>query len=138
MPATKLQANWDVVKHGTTVIQRVTSVNFTLTGTATKFAGDTARFETHAAVLMTRVTASVVSADIATLIGIVPGTMAAFLATHKDANLAAGGDILYTLSNAIWESCNATGAFGAFGSATGNMSGLSPDGQTNPLAFTRA
>jgi hypothetical protein len=138
MAASKIQANWTTVAHGATSITKVTAVNFSQGGSLAEFAADLDRYPTVLVNLMSRPTASVTSADNALLMGIAPGTVASFTATHKDAKLASGGDILYTLSNATWENASASGPFGQFGSATGNMRAYSSDGSTNPLAFTRA
>jgi len=88
--------------------------------------------------LMSKPTASVTSADTATLMAIAPGTTATFSATHKDAKGATSGDILYVLANAVVENVETTGAHGQFGTATMKMLAYSSDGTTNPLSFTRA
>ena len=138
MAATKLQANWSGVAHGTNTITKVTAVTFAQGGSLAEFAGDVDRFPTVILNLMTKPTASVTSADVALLMGIAPGTVASLTATHKDAAKAAGGDILYTLINAVAENATSSGPFGQYGSATINFRAYSADGSTNPLSFTRA
>jgi len=138
MAASKVQANWSTVAHNAVPITKVTDVTFGQVGSNQEFAGDGDRFATLVVNLMTKVTASVKSADIAVLMGIAPGTVGSFVATHKDAAKQTGGDIIYTLINAVAEGCQASGPFGQFGSASLNFKAFSSDGSTNPLSFTRA
>jgi hypothetical protein len=137
MAATKLQANWAAVSHGSTPITRVTSVTFAQGGSLQEFAGDTDRYPTALVNLMNKPSASVTTADIAAVMAIAPGTTAILNATHKDANLASGGDIVYALANATLETVDASGPFGAYGTATARFRAFSIDGSTNPLSFTR-
>src|SRR4051812_9717999 len=116
MAASKLQANWSAVSHGTTNITRVTQVSFSQGGTLATFAADGDRYPTVVVSLMNRPRASVTSADAATLMGITPGTTATLSATHKDAKGASGGDILYVLANSVVETVETAGAHGQFGS----------------------
>jgi hypothetical protein len=138
MAATKLQLNWLTVAHGATAITRVTSVNFSQGGTLIEYAGDNDKFSTVIVNGVGKPTASVTSADAAVLMGIASGTTATLTATHKDAKLASGGDILYSLVNAVAQNATTTGAFNQFGSATLSFMAYSSDGSTNPLSFTRA
>lgn len=138
MAASKIQANWAAVSHNAVNITKVTAVTFSQGGSLQEFAGDTDRYPTVLLNLMSKPTASVTSADAAVLMGIASGTTGSFLATHKDAKLASGGDILYALSNAVAENATTNGPFGQYGSATLNLRAYSSDGSTNPLAFTRA
>ncbi len=138
MAATKLQANWTAVTHGATSITRVTSVSIDVGGQLAVFAGDNDRYATVVANLMNSPRVSVTSGDEATLMGIAPGTDASFTATHKDAKLQTGGDVIYTVANAVSEGASAGGSHAAFGSATLNFQAYASDGQTNPISFTRA
>jgi hypothetical protein len=138
MAASKIQANWTTVSHNSVTFSKVTAVTFSQGGSIQEFAGDTDRYPTVMTTLMTKPTASVTSADIGTLMGVTPGTTATLNATHKDAKLAAAGDIVYALANAVAENCSANGPFGQYGSATLNFRAYSSDGSTNPLSFTRA
>jgi hypothetical protein len=138
MAATKLQANWSTVSHGATTITRVTSVSFNQGGSTQSYSGDTDHFPTVIVNLMSSPTASVTSADPAILMGIAPGTTATFSATHKDAKAATGGDILYTLINAVAETAQTSGSHAAFGTGSLSLKAYSSDGTTNPLSFTRA
>ena len=135
---TKLQANWTGVAHGSTAITHVTSVSFNQGGSLTEFAGDNDRFTTVISALMSKPSASITGSDTAVLMGLAPGVVGSLTATHKDANLVSGGDIVYVLSNAVHENSQTTGPFGQFGNATATFKAFSSDGSTNPLAFTRA
>jgi hypothetical protein len=136
--ASKLQANWSAVSHGTALITRVTQVSFSQGGSLSTFAADGDHYPTVVVNLMNKPTASITSADTATLMGIAPGTTATLSATHKDAKGATGGDILYVMANAVAENCNTGGAHGQFGTASISLLAYSSDGTTNPLSFTRA
>src|SRR5262249_45105492 len=132
--ATKLQANWTAVSHGTTSITRVSQVSFSQGGSLASFAADGDHYPTVIVGLMNKPRATVTSADTATLMGIAPGTTASFSATHKDAKGATGGDILYVMANAVVENVETSGAHGQFGSATMSLLAYSSDGTTNPLS----
>jgi hypothetical protein len=138
MAATKLQANWTAVSHGTTSITRVTQVSFSQGGSLATFAADGDHYPTVVVNLMNKPRATVTSADTATLMGIAPGTTATLSATHKDAKGAVDGDILYVMANAVAENVETSGAHGQFGTATLSLLAYSSDGTTNPLSFTRA
>lgn len=138
MAASKIQLNWTGVAHGVTSITKVSSVSFSQGGALLEFSGDTDKFSTVVVNGVAKPTATITTADIGTVMGISPGTTASLTATHKDAKLASGGDILYTLSNAVAQNVTANGPFNQFGSATATFMAYSSDGSTNPLAFTRA
>ncbi|WP_165221931.1 hypothetical protein [Aquisphaera insulae] len=138
MAATKLQANWTAVSHGTTTITRVTQVSFTQGGSLSSYSADGDHYPTVIVSLLNKPGAKVTSSDTATLMGLAPGTVASFSATHKDAKGATGGDVLYVMANAVVENVDTTGSHGEFGSATMSLLGFSSDGVTNPLSFTRA
>ena len=138
MAASKLQKNWTGVAHGSTNITRITNVSFSQGGTLLDFSGDNDQFPTVITKGVAKPTATVTSADAAVLMGIAPGTTASLTATHKDASSATGGDILYTLSNAVAQNAQTSGAHNAWGTASQTFQAFSSDGTTNPLAFTRA
>jgi hypothetical protein len=138
MAATKLQANWTAISHGTTAISRVTHVSFSQGGSLATYSADGDHYPTVVVSLLNKPRASVTSSDTATLMGIGPGTTATFSATHKDAKGATGGDILYVMTNSVVENVETTGAHAQFGSATMTLLAYSSDGVTNPLSFTRA
>ena len=138
MAATKLQANWTAVSHGTTSITRVTQVSFSQGGSLASFSADGDHYPTVIVNLLNKPQATVKSSDAAALMGLGPGTTGTFSATHKDARNAAGGDILYVMANAVVENVEASGSHGQFGSAQLSLLAYSSDGVTNPLSFTRA
>jgi hypothetical protein len=138
MAATKLQANWTAVAHGTTNITRVSQVSFSQGGSLASFSADGDHYPTVVVNLMNNPSVTVVSSDTATLMGLASGTTATFSATHRDAKGASGGDILYVLANSVVENVETTGSHGQFGSATMSLLAYSSDGTTNPLSFTRA
>lgn len=137
MAATKLQLNFTNVSHGATNITMVTAVNFSMGGQMARFAGDTSKYATVVANTLNQPKATVTSGDIATLMGIGTGTVATLNATHKDALKAAGGDIIYAMTNAMLINVDASGSFGQFGQAVATFEAFAPDGVTNPLSFTR-
>jgi hypothetical protein len=85
MAATKLQANWSAVSHGSTTITRVTQVSFSQGGSLATYSADGDHYPTVVVNLINKPGASVTSSDTPTLMGIAPGTTATFSATHKDA-----------------------------------------------------
>lgn len=138
MAASRVQANWTDVSHGSTDITRVSAVSFDTGGSIQTYSGDNNRFPVLVANLMNNPKASVTTADAAVVMGIATGTIADLSATHKDAIGATGGDILYVLTNACAENTQTSGNHAAFGSASISFVGFSADGDTNPLSFTRA
>jgi hypothetical protein len=97
MAATKLQLNWTGVAHGAQAITRISTVSFSQGGTLLEYAGDNDKFNTVVVNGVAKPTASLTSSDTAVLMGIASGTTGTLTATHKDAKLASGGDILYSL-----------------------------------------
>lgn len=59
-----------------------------------------------------------------------------FVTVNKDAKLASGGDITYTLSNCFVTSANFGGQHRAFGSGSVTFAGESTDGVTSPLGVS--
>lgn len=138
MAATKLQANWTAVSHGSTPITRVSQCSFNQGGSLQTYSADGDHFPTVITNLMSNPSASVTSADTAVLMAIAPGTTGTFSATHKDAKGSSGGDILYVLANAVAENAQTSGSHAAFGTSSMSLKAYSSDGSTNPLSFTRA
>lgn len=138
MSATALQLNWSNVEFASTQLQRVTSIMFDQGGELIEFAGDNDRYPVVIANPMNKPRCSITSADVATLMGIAPGTSGSIVATQVDALEATGGSIVWTLANAVHENTQDTGAFGQFATATATFRAYSSDGTTNPLSFTRS
>ena len=138
MSATALQLNWSSVEFASTPLTRVTSIMFDQGGKLIEFAGDNDRYPVIIANPMNSPRCSITSADVATLMGIVPGTSGSIAATQVDALEATGGSIVWTLANAVHESTQDTGSFSQFATATATFRAYSSDGTTNPLTFTRS
>lgn len=137
MPITKLQKNWDAVSFASAPITRVTNVSFNVNGQNQGFAGDNDLFNSAMVNMLTEVTATVDSGDTGTIMAIAPGTEGDFTATHLDAAGETGGNVVYVLANAVVSGPSTSGAHGAYGTAQLQLTSYSPDGQTNPLSFTR-
>ncbi|WP_165251173.1 hypothetical protein [Paludisphaera soli] len=137
MPATGLQVNWVDVAFGTTAIDRVTNIAFGMNATNIGFKGDAAVYEQVVVNVDNSPTATVTSGNAGLLMGLPVNAAGVFTATHKDALGETGGDIVYEMDS-ILISVETSGAHAQFGSATGSLKGVSPDGVTNPLSFTRA
>lgn len=137
MAATGLQMNWVDVSHGAINLDRVDSVSFDLGGQLLPYAGDNDHYNSVVVNSMNAPTASVTVSNPAVLIGIAPGTDATLTATHKDAAGATAGDIIYVLVHAVSPGGSTSGGHAAYGTATMQFQAYSPDGQTNPLSFTR-
>lgn len=138
MAATKLQMGWVGVQHGTTPVTNVDNVQVTIDVTLLPYAGDNSRWPTAVVSSMNGITLSVTSSDEAVLIGLAGGAVGTFTATHKDAKLAAGGDIVFTCINCVTGQVTAGGAHAAYGSSQLGMMAYSSDGVTSPLTFTRS
>lgn len=138
MSATNLQLNWTTVAFGSTNLTRVTSVVFAQGGELIEFAGDNNRYPVVIANNMNRPRCSISTGDVATLMGIAPGTSGQIQATQVDALAATGGNVLWVMTNAVHESTSDTGNFGHVATATATFRAYSSDGTTNPLSFTRA
>jgi hypothetical protein len=138
MSATKGQINWASVSWNSVTMTRVTNASFGQGGKLIKFFGDTDSFPTIIATVDNEPHASITTGDVAALMGFVPGVSSTLAATLKDAKGATGGDILFSLANAVFENADAQAQHGQFGSVTGTWQAFSSDGSTNPLSFTRA
>lgn len=138
MAATKLQANWTAVQHGSTTITRVSNVSFDYGGSISMYSGDDNVFDVVAVNLMNKPKATVTSEDPAALIGLGIGAVGTFTATHKDAKAAVGGAIVYTMLNSVVENVSAGGAHAQFGSGSLSLVAYSSDGSTPPLSIARS
>lgn len=136
MAATGLQINWTAVSYNSVTINRVTGVQINDSPQILPFAGDTDRYPTVLADVGGNVTITVTTGDPGVALGLVSGTAAAFTATHKDAKGQTGGDIVYAM-NAMVGNRTAGGQHAQYGQATIEFTGVSVDGVTNPLSFTR-
>lgn len=143
MAASRLQMNWTAVgftpTSGTLIsIIKVQECNFDPGGSLKDYMGDVDKYPTTIVNDMNKPKATVQTGDVATVQALTPGTIGTFTATWKDAKLAVGGDIVYTLINAVLENTGAGGKHADYGTATATFRAFSSDGATNPLSFTRA
>lgn len=138
MPPTKLQMGWTGVQHGTTPITNVMDVAITIDATLQPHSADNSRYPTAVVNSMNGVSANVTSRDTAVLVGLAGGQVGTFTATHKDAKLASGGDIVYTCINMVTGQTATSGAHAEYGTAQLTMMAYSSDGVTSPLSFTRS
>jgi hypothetical protein len=138
MAATKAQINWTNVQHGSTPITRVTTASFGQGGSLIKFKGDVDQYPTIIANVDNEPHASVTTADVAVLMGIVPGTSATLQATLNDAKGQSGGAVVFAMANSVFENADTQAQHAQFGSVTGTWQAFSSDGVTNPLTFSRA
>ena len=137
MAATDLQVNWVDVEFASTPINRVSNVTITPGGQILTYSGDNDRFPVVAVNASNQPRASVTSGNVAAIMALVPGTAGTFTATHKDARGQELGDIVFALLCVV-ENTDMGGQHAQFGQATASFLGVSADGQTNPLSFTRA
>ena len=137
MAASALQLNWTNVQFATTSLSRVTSVTFSQGGELIEFAGDNNRYPVIIANNINRPRCSITSGDVATLMGLAPGTSGSIVATQNDALEAVGGAVNWTLANAVHENTDDTGQWGQYATATATFRAYASDGSTNPLTFTR-
>jgi hypothetical protein len=136
--ASKAQINWASVTFGSTAITRITTGGFGQGGKLLKFKGDTDLYSTLIANVNNEPNATFTTADIGTVMGIAPGTMNTLSATLKDAKSQTGGDVIFSMVNAVFENADTTAQHAQFGTVTGTWQAFSSDGTTNPLSFTRA
>lgn len=138
---TNLQGNWTAVAFNSITFTKVQDVKFSQGGKVDLYSADLDRFNTVATTFMTAPTASITSGNMAQFMNsatMSPGTTSTLDATHKDAKLVTGGDILYVLANAIFESADSNGPHGSWGTGSANFVSISSDGTTNPFTLTRA
>ena len=135
---TGAQINWGSVEYGTTTIKRVTAGGFSLGGQLIRFKGDTDRYTSIIANVNNEPSASFTTADVGTLMTIHTSGSATLAATLLDALAATGGDVVFSLVNAVYETADAQAQHAAFGSVTASWQGYASDGQTNPLSISRA
>jgi hypothetical protein len=137
MSATRAQINWASVTFGTSSITRINTGGFGLGGKLLKYKGDTDMYSTIIANVDNEPHASFTTADVGTLMGIVPGTTNTLTATLSDAKGQVGGAVVFTMSNAVFENADTQAQHAQFGTVTGTWQAYSSDGTTNPLALSR-
>lgn len=143
MAASKRQMNWTPVSftpQGGTIITAtgVTNVQLRGGGNLAKFSGDGDRGPSTVVNDYNDPGLTVTSADMAWMSGIGAGARGTLVATHKDARGAAGGNMTFTLTNAVSSFPDWGGAHRQFGSGTIVFDGEWVDGITSPLSITFA
>jgi hypothetical protein len=134
--ATGVQINWASMSFASTVINRVTSANFGWGGQLIKFSGDTDIFPTVIANAMNDPHASITSGNQQTISGFSPGQTGTLVGTQVDAKQVSGGNVTYTLINAVFENSDFSGQHAQFGTATATWQAYSTDGSTPPLSIS--
>ena len=141
MAATKRQMNWSPVSFSTatpTAATGITQGSVDHGKSVQKFSGDGDHFTTCLVEDFREPTFSFTTADQAWIDACAVAVAGTVAATHKDAKGATGGNITYTLSNAIASSASDSGSHRAFGSGQIAFTGQSTDGTTSPLAISLA
>ena len=141
--ATKRQMNWTPViftpvSSGALTATGVTQASIDHGKSVQKFSGDGDHFTTTLVEDFREPTISVTSADQAWIDSCALAGKGSIAATHRDAKGATGGDITYTLSNAVASSASDSGSHRAFGSGQITFTGESVDGVTSPLLVSLA
>jgi hypothetical protein len=138
MAGTGVQINWDLVQYATTTIKRVTNAMFGQGGSLIKFKGDIDVYPSVIAAVDIEPHASITTGDPGTMMNFTPGQDATLTATMKDAKNVTGGDVVFTLTHAVFENADTTGQHAQFGTVTGTFQAYAPDGITPPLSFARS
>jgi hypothetical protein len=138
MSATKAQINWSSVAYNSNPLTRITAGGFGTGGQLVKFKGDTDLYNSVVACPTIEPHASFTSADIGTFMLLFPGTLATLTATLKDARSQSGGDVNFTMGNAVFENADSQAQHAQFGTVTGTWVAMAPDGLTPPLGLTRS
>ncbi len=134
MSATGLQKNWTTVSFATTALNRVLSLGFNSVINAAPFYGDNNVYPVVRAKMQGDQTARMTTGDPGTLFGL-EGTSGTLLATQPDALGATGGAINWSLTNATMVTCDDTGQWGNYATATATFVSTSTDGVTPPLSI---
>jgi len=138
MAATKRQMNWANVSFASTPITGVTNASFKLGGKLVAFSADADQFTTLLAVGPAAPGATLSTADVGTLSGFTPGQTGILTAQLNDAKAAAGGAVIFTVANAVFENWDASDTHGQIGVGAGTWQFFSSDGSTPPNVISRA
>ncbi len=137
MAATKAQINWSGVVFASTAITRVTNASVSQGGSLIKFKGDTDLYPTIIAAVDIEPSASITTADVGPMMQHVAGDQGTLVMIMNDAKAGSSGGVQFTLSNAVFENADASGAHAQFGTVTGTWQAFSTDGSTPPLGIAR-
>lgn len=132
------QMGWTEVSLASNTITHVDSIEINVGGQLIAYAGDNDRYNTVVVNNMNDPSVTINCTNPSALMGIAPGSEGTFTATHKDAHLATGGDIIYTVVNCVAPGASTSGAHAQFGTASIQLKAYAADGSTNPVSFTRA
>jgi hypothetical protein len=139
MAASKAVVNWSSVIWNSIPITRITTGSFGLGAQLIKFKGDGDIYPSVVVCPTIEPHASFTSADPYTVFNTsAPGTAASLVAVLADAKKATGGNLTFTMANAVWENADASGQHAQFGQSTFTFQATTADGQTNPLTFAEA
>jgi hypothetical protein len=138
MSATKRQVNWANCSYASNVITGVTNATVDQGGQLLTFKGDTDLYDTLIIAVTIEPTVSITAADVGMLLGFTCGQVGLLNLTHKDAKGGAGGDVVFTVVSAVFESASDSGAHAQVGVGTASWKCLSSDGQAPALTFARA
>jgi hypothetical protein len=138
MPGTGLQFNWENVKIGDTVIDRVKGFNIRYGLQYTDWAADNDHFISCTVQNFATPTGSISTGNTGvalTCLGLEDQTV---IATHLDAKGVTGGDINYTCVGTTVVDVNPNGQFGQYSDCTIELKFISVDGATSPISFSRS
>ncbi|MHB8359800.1 MAG: hypothetical protein ACYDCP_09945, partial [Thermoplasmataceae archaeon] len=116
-------------------ITRVNSGGFGQGGKLVKYKGDTNIYPVVIACTDNEPHATFTTADVGTMMGLVPGTSTTLTATLIDPT-ALGVNIVFTMINAVFENADSQAQHGQFATVTGKWDAYSSDGTTPPISFT--
>lgn len=116
----------------------VTGVTLGLGGSLAKFDGDGDRFPTTTINEFNDPTVTVSCADMGAILANPPGTRGILLFTYKDAKVATGGALTFTVSTAIVSDNSANQSHRQFGQGSITFMTESADGTTNPVTYAFA
>jgi hypothetical protein len=136
MSATGIQLNWTNVQFASTNLTRVTALTVDQGGEAIAFNGDNDRYDSVIARNVSRPSVQITSGDVATMMAL--GGQGTIVAEQLDGLGAVGGNINWTISNAIHITSNDSGSWGQFATSTSTFRCYSADGQTNPVNIGRS
>jgi hypothetical protein len=137
MAISRAQINWGPVSFNAVPITRVTTAGFGLGGTLLKMKADVDLFPTLIACADIEPHGSVTTADVGPMMALAPGSTGTLIGQLNDAKGVSLGGVVFTMTNAVFENADASGAHAAFGTVTGTWQGFSTDGVTPPLIISR-
>jgi hypothetical protein len=143
MAATKRQFNISGVTFtpsggSATTFTGVTSITTDFGGSLAKFDGDGDRYVTTCINEFNDPSVSINCADMAAAMASMSGVRGTLAYTYKDAKVATGGALTFTVTPAIVASVNANQSHRQFGQSTVTFGVESSDGVTSPISFAFA